>query len=87
MLGITVSDNKDGNLTLSDIQLTGIAEFDNNTPGEYFITYTLTDRSGNTTIITRKITVVVGVGEPSWTIANGDFAKGSISRLSAASYR
>ncbi|MDP3129796.1 MAG: DUF5011 domain-containing protein, partial [Bacillota bacterium] len=74
-LGITVTDNKDGGLTLSDIVLTGLDTFDAATPGVYSITYTITDNSGNETVVVRTVTVVVGVGEPSWLVENGDFTK------------
>lgn len=75
MFGITVSDNRDGGLTLSNLVVTGLDTFDVNVAGQYTIVYSLTDSSGNTTTVNRVINVVVGVGEPSWSFVNGDFSK------------
>ncbi|MFA5007218.1 MAG: immunoglobulin-like domain-containing protein [Candidatus Izemoplasmatales bacterium] len=75
LLGVTVTDARDASLTVSDIVLTGLDLFDPNVEGEYLITYTVTDASGNETSIVRKVTVAIGVGESSLVLANGDFTK------------
>ncbi len=53
--GATATDNVDGDLT-NDIEVTGTV--DTNTPGEYTITYTVTDSSNNTATETRTVQVV-----------------------------
>ena len=75
MFGISVSDDRDGSLTVFDIVVIGADLFDKDTPGEYTITYEVTDSSNNKTTIHRVIRVVEGAGQSSWTIVNGDFSK------------
>ncbi|MEH7094834.1 immunoglobulin-like domain-containing protein, partial [Neobacillus vireti] len=53
--GVTATDNVDGDIT-SSIVVTGTV--DNKKPGVYSLTYSVKDSSGNTTTVTRKITVV-----------------------------
>lgn len=52
--GATATDNVDGDLSAS-IQITG--SVDETNPGEYLITYSLTDHNGNNTEIIRTVTV------------------------------
>ncbi|WP_299440747.1 immunoglobulin-like domain-containing protein [uncultured Aquimarina sp.] len=51
--GVTVTDNVDINV---EVETTGTV--DTLTPGTYIITYTATDTSGNSSSITRKVTVI-----------------------------
>lgn len=53
MAGISAKDNE-GN----ELEVTVEGEVDTNTPGVYVLNYTATDKDGNTTTITRKVTVV-----------------------------
>ncbi|MGG7058058.1 immunoglobulin-like domain-containing protein [Clostridium tertium] len=53
--GVEAIDKEEGNLT-EKISATG--NFDYNTPGEYKITYSVTDKDGNTTTVVRIINVV-----------------------------
>ncbi|PKK96453.1 MAG: hypothetical protein CVV58_06280, partial [Tenericutes bacterium HGW-Tenericutes-3] len=73
LTGITVSDNMDVNINVDNIVVTGTV--DNNTPGEYILTYTLSDASYNQTVVTRTITVINGVVPSTWLVVNGDFAE------------
>ena len=50
--GTTVIDNIDSNVS---VEVTG--NVDTNTPGEYLLTYTATDKAGNTTTQTRKVII------------------------------
>ncbi|MEH7094835.1 immunoglobulin-like domain-containing protein, partial [Neobacillus vireti] len=52
--GVTAKDNADGNLT-NAIKITGIVN--TKKKGTYTLIYTVTDKSGNKTMVTRKITV------------------------------
>jgi uncharacterized surface protein with fasciclin (FAS1) repeats len=67
----TVSDNMDFDLTVNDIVITG--EFDNMVPGEYELTYTLTDASGNVGVYTRTVTVLEGLVPSTLVLVNPDF--------------
>lgn len=53
--GVEAIDKEEGSLT-DKISVTG--NFDYNTPGKYKITYSITDKDGNTTTVVRTITVV-----------------------------
>jgi len=53
--GVSAVDNNDGNLT-AEIILDGMVDV--NKAGEYVLTYSVSDSSGNTETITRKITVL-----------------------------
>jgi hypothetical protein len=70
--GVTVSDNQDITLTPASIVITGTVN--NAVVGEYVLTYVLTDASGNSTTVTRTITVVSGLVPSTWLIVNGDFS-------------
>ena len=56
--GITITDNHDSYIPLSSITISSIPNYDQNTPGEYEITYKVTDSSGNIGTATRIITVI-----------------------------
>jgi hypothetical protein len=53
--GVTVTDNVDGEIALSNVTVTG--EVDVNTLGEYTLTYKVKDAAGNEAVVTRVITV------------------------------
>lgn len=74
LLGVKVFDLVDKSLTPDDIVITGTVNVD--VPGDYLLTYTLTDRQGNVTEIERNVIVTeAGGGLPStFEIINGDFA-------------
>ena len=71
LAGITVSDNIDINLTVNDILVTGTVN--TAVPGEYELTYTVADASGNETSVTRIVTVADGLAPSTFTVVNGDF--------------
>lgn len=73
LLGVSVEDNYDMDLTVDDIVVTG--EVDTNTPDTYEITYTVKDASGNETVVKRKVTVVEMVFNKTDKIKNGDFSE------------
>ena len=52
--GVSVSDNNDGDLT-EEMKTTG--SVDTSVEGDYFVTYSASDKSGNTIEIKRKVTV------------------------------
>lgn len=52
--GVEAIDNEEGNIT-SKLSVNGVLDY--NTPGEYKITYSVTDNDGNMTTVIRKITV------------------------------
>ncbi|MEN2256334.1 DUF5011 domain-containing protein (plasmid) [Paraclostridium benzoelyticum] len=54
MKGVTATDKEDGNIT-KHIKVTG--SVDSNKPGTYELTYTVTDKNGNSTTTKRTITV------------------------------
>ncbi|WP_052952034.1 DUF5011 domain-containing protein [Paraclostridium benzoelyticum] len=54
MKGVTATDKEDGNIT-KHIKVTG--SVDTNKPGTYELTYTVTDKNGNSTTTKRTITV------------------------------
>ena len=55
MKGVTATDKEDGNIT-KHIKVTG--NVDTNKPGTYELTYTVTDKNGNSTTTKRTITVI-----------------------------
>ncbi|OIP99313.1 MAG: hypothetical protein AUK35_08450 [Zetaproteobacteria bacterium CG2_30_46_52] len=55
--GVTASDNVSGSSPRPPIYLNKIGTVDVTTPGEYTITYTLTDSAGNSTVISRTVIV------------------------------
>ena len=54
--GVTAEDKEDGPLT-NNIVVSGMDKLDVNTPGEYTITYIVTDKLGNVTTINRIVKV------------------------------
>ncbi|MFR3072326.1 MAG: immunoglobulin-like domain-containing protein, partial [Paeniclostridium sp.] len=54
MKGVTATDTEDGNIS-KDIKVTGTV--DTNKPGKYELTYTVTDKDGNTTTVKRIVIV------------------------------
>ncbi len=72
LFGITVSDNMDATLTVNDIVITGSVNI--MVPGDYILTYTLTDASGNVRTVTRTITVNEGFAPSTFVVVNGDFS-------------
>ncbi|PKK97759.1 MAG: hypothetical protein CVV57_10685, partial [Tenericutes bacterium HGW-Tenericutes-2] len=75
LLGVGVSDNKDGSLSISDIVITGADLVDTSVLGTYTVMYYLEDASGNSVTIERTITVVEPMGASTWVVVNGDFTK------------
>jgi LPXTG-motif cell wall-anchored protein len=60
--GASAEDNVDGDLTE---QISISAEVNTEEPGEYVVTYSVSDTAGNEAIETRTVTVIVPEGEPS----------------------
>lgn len=77
--GITVSDNRDIDISVDDIEITG--NLDITTPGEYTLVYKLKDASGNETTLERVITVVQGLVPSTLVIVNGDFEEEQLTAL------
>lgn len=70
-LGATASDNKDGNLSTSIV--IDASSVDTSTPGDYTVTYNVTDAAGNAaTTVTRTVTVQPPVPEPAEVSVQGD---------------
>ena len=65
--GATAQDNEDGNLTSSIITTGGVNE---GVEGEYVITYTVSDSSGNTATTSRQV-IVEDDGNPVYLAENG----------------
>ena len=65
--GATAQDNEDGNLTSSIITTGGVNE---SVEGEYVITYTVSDSSGNTATTSRQV-IVEDDGNPVYLAENG----------------
>lgn len=65
--GFSATDNYDGDIT-SHVTVDG--EVDVNKAGEYTLTYTVSDSSGNTSTLTRKVTVKAPVVRPSVNTGN-----------------
>ncbi|MBU1143176.1 MAG: DUF5011 domain-containing protein [Firmicutes bacterium] len=74
LVGISVFDIVDKSLTTASIVVTGAVDKD--VPGDYVLTYTLTDRSGNVAVKTRNVIVTDSEGglPNTFTLINGDFA-------------
>ena len=70
--GVTATDEEDGDLT-STIETDGFVN--SSILGEHAVNYTVTDSAGNTTRVTRIITVEFVVDNPS-SLYNGDFSLG-----------
>jgi len=75
LFGIDVTDNRDTSLRVVDIEVTGEELIDVNTVGDYTITYSITDASGNVATVTRVITVSPGIAPSTLVVSNGDFNK------------
>jgi hypothetical protein len=72
--GATASDNVDGNLT-ANISMTGTV--DTNTVGTYTITYTVSDKAGNTANATRTINVITNPPSSSSSSGGGSSSSSS----------
>lgn len=59
--GYEAIDNADGDISVGGVVITG--SVDTSTPGEYILTYTATDASGNSASTTRRVTVTEFVPE------------------------
>ena len=69
-LGATASDNRSGDLTASIvIDASGV---DTSTPGDYSVTYNVTDAAGNAATMTRAVTVLPPVPEQALVTVEGD---------------
>ncbi|MBU0997732.1 MAG: carbohydrate binding domain-containing protein [Firmicutes bacterium] len=75
LFGIDVTDNRDSSLRVVDIEITGEELIDVDTVGEYTITYSITDASGNSVTVTRVVTVTSGLAPSTLILANADFNK------------
>jgi len=75
LFGVGVTDNKDGSLRIVDIAITGLDTLDTSVAGEYTLTYSITDASGNTATETRIVTVAEGIAPTTFTVVNGDFSR------------
>ncbi len=69
--GVSIFDLTDKTLKVEDVVVTG--EFDIDMPGVYELTYTLTDSSGNSTSITRRVVVSGELIPSTIVLVNGDF--------------
>ncbi len=69
--GVTVFDAVEGELELTLEHIEG--EVDVNTPGEYVLTYTISNSEGLTAVVTRTITVVDLIFNPTDIVRNGNF--------------
>lgn len=73
-LGATASDNKDGNLSASIVIDT--SSVDTSTPGDYTVTYNVTDAAGNAaTTVTRTLTVQPPVPEKASVTVESDIKR------------
>lgn len=70
--GVAITDDYDLTISVDDITVSGTVDVQ--TAGEYTLTYTATDESGNTANVTRIITVSTTPPPSTFVIANGDFA-------------
>ncbi|MDD3712331.1 MAG: DUF5011 domain-containing protein [Candidatus Izemoplasmatales bacterium] len=75
LAGVSFTENQDYTLSLDDLVITGVESVDVNTLGEYTVTYTLADASGNTTVVNRTVKVVSEIMTSSFFVENGDFSK------------
>ncbi|MFW5894564.1 MAG: carbohydrate binding domain-containing protein [Bacillota bacterium] len=71
--GVSVTDNVDGTIELTNNHVTG--EVDTDTEDDYTLTYTVSDEAGNEITHTRVITVVGLVFEDTGMIPNNDFSE------------
>ena len=69
--GVTAFDIIDGDIALTEANVTGTVN--TTTPGEYTLTYTVSDNAGNEATATRVITVVDLIFNSTDMIVNGDF--------------
>ncbi|MDD3122738.1 MAG: DUF5011 domain-containing protein, partial [Candidatus Izemoplasmatales bacterium] len=72
LLGVSVWDQIDNTLLISHIKVTG--SVDTAIAGDYTLTYTLRDSSGNIGTFTRVVTVTDTLLPASFTLTNGDFS-------------
>jgi|GEM_PF-972694 len=70
--GVTVSDDVD-DLTVDDINVEGTVDVTK--PGTYTLVYSVSDKTGNTTEVTRVITVTSDLIPSNLVIINGDFSE------------
>ncbi|MDD3478052.1 MAG: carbohydrate binding domain-containing protein, partial [Candidatus Izemoplasmatales bacterium] len=75
LYGIDVTDDRDLTLRVTDITIDGLDTLDTAVVGEYTLTYTITDASGNSVTVTRIVTVQEGIAPSTWVVVNGDFSK------------
>ncbi len=75
LYGVELTDNRDTALRVTDIVITGLDLLDTAVLGDYVITYSVTDASGNNVTVNRTVTVATGVPPSTWTVSNGDFEK------------
>ena len=71
--GLSFLENQDYSLSLDDLVITGVDALDLTTLGEYVITYSLTDASGNEELVNRTVRVVIEIMNSSFIVVNGDF--------------
>ncbi len=71
LAGVTVWDNRDGAITIDSSNVTGTVDV--NTPGDYTLTYTVTDEAGNTATEDRVVTVVDLVFDATGDVTDGSF--------------
>ena len=69
--GVSIIDNVDGPIDLSELDVEG--EVDVLVPGEYTLTYTVSDEAGNIAIVTRTVTVIAVTFVDSGQIVDGSF--------------
>lgn len=73
MENVNVVDDMDQTLTVADITVEGTV--DTTTLGDYTLTYTVTDETGNKTVEYRVIRVADPLPESVFQVANGDFSE------------
>jgi hypothetical protein len=74
LAGVSFIEDVDYALTMNDLVVTGADLVDVNTIGEYTVTYSLTDASGNNTTVNRTVKVVSEIMTSSFGVINGDFS-------------
>ncbi|MFH0993814.1 MAG: immunoglobulin-like domain-containing protein, partial [bacterium] len=75
LFGVIATDARDASISAADIIITGAELVDTAVLGEYTVTYSVTDASGNNTTIVRTITVIEPIGASPWVVINGDFSQ------------